>query len=177
MQLLRYIISTAALGSAASAFVAQAKRPAMPRDGRFAFPQHLTINHRDGQGPLSNCDDSSFNGATDSKAPLVKDCVALMAEQLAMGYTKYGIDGFGDPPTWFKIAEHGTCKFSLKPVEGPGWGGDGDSLLWWFGNKDMADLLRDSIAQFEKDGRVAADGRLGCDGVYSGYPLLWKISS
>ena len=54
-----------------------------------------------------------------------------------------------------KIASYGTCAFGLK-----GSGGGSASIIQ-IGNKDIMDLIRDSIAKgLTFDGKVGAKGRM-----------------
>lgn len=100
---------------------------------------------------INDCGDADFVNRSSGGSPKISDC-----EQIAIN-----IDGGG---SWnvgvgfqHQLVQYGTCAFGVK-------GDAGREATFNIGNKDIIDLIRDSIAKFAWNGLVGAEGTMDCEG-------------
>jgi hypothetical protein len=112
----------------------------------------------------NECGPSSFVGNTSGASPKVADCKTIVKN----------ISGGGRWTTTQgesrKLVSFGTCAFSVHNLH------TDPSLVAYVGNRDIIDLINDSIAKFASDGKVGAHGKMKCNGT-PGYKdgMYWQI--
>ncbi|KAK4182421.1 putative necrosis-inducing factor-domain-containing protein, partial [Podospora australis] len=96
----------------------------------------------------NHCGGSSFQGETTGGSPSVNDCNTLRNNIAGDGtWTQAG--GFRE------LAKYGDCKFVIHNYA--------NNNLFYVGNEDIRDIIRDSINQFQSGGRVGATGEMPCN--------------
>ncbi|CAK1362498.1 hypothetical protein CB0940_02263 [Cercospora beticola] len=109
----------------------------------IALPQNA------GNSAGSNmCDASTFNNGADLDIPQAnaKDCTDLVA----------GLDTsqtWSVSKSWARLSTQGTCAFSVRVIAG-----SKDGLV---GGADLADLVNDSVNNFQQSGQVSCKGQFG----------------
>ncbi|OIW34308.1 hypothetical protein CONLIGDRAFT_688063 [Coniochaeta ligniaria NRRL 30616] len=111
----------------------------------------------DGQPPLNNCGDSTFEDHTSDASPLAADCLHI-AKNIDLGGRWHVAAFLGVAGGQHQLVEWGTCAFGVEPV---GYGGTYD-----LGNLDIIDLIDDSVNRFAKlhGGKVGSAGEMRCFG-------------
>ena len=109
-------------------------------------------------GDNNKCGASSINGRTSGGSPSVDDCAWIrdfMGNDANSGH--YEASWPGDLHTngdWTRLQIHGSCVFGIKTRNSNGA---------YVGSTDIRDLIRDAINQAQADGRIGAEGNMGCD--------------
>lgn len=108
---------------------------------RSSFLLHSRDNH---------CGDSTFENRVSSASPSVADCRQL-AENIKSDDTWLTWNGGHTT-----LVKYGSCAFGVE--------GEGFSSLknFYVGNEDIRDLIFDSIARFEWEGKVGSRGVVQC---------------
>lgn len=88
---------------------------------------------------------------TDEHSPLAADCIEL-AHRIS-GEGEWKVSSFLTG-SWHQLVEWGTCAFGCRPPYI-------DSMVM-IGNQDIIDILVDAVRDFERGGRVAAEGKMYC---------------
>lgn len=106
-----------------------------------------------GTGNEDKCGHATFINKSSGGSPLVRDCQCLLDyfQNTKRGY--YTTDLTQYPGGYDRMAWCGTCVFGVRSkniLGGP------------VGNLDARDLIRDSIRMFQWNGRVGAEGEMGC---------------
>ncbi|KAI5804670.1 putative necrosis-inducing factor-domain-containing protein [Peziza echinospora] len=106
---------------------------------------------------VNTCGDSTFVDTTTKYSPKIRDCEAIATQVLKEATFWYSYpEQAPSQGGWDRIEKVGTCVFAVRTTVEEA---DGGSKV---GNTDVADLIRDSIARFGKDEKVAAQGVMKC---------------
>ncbi|KAK1762199.1 putative necrosis-inducing factor-domain-containing protein [Phialemonium atrogriseum] len=119
------------------------------------------------------CGATTWDPKTGTRSPLISDCVAVAAHvaDSATGY--YAVRGFGDDAGTFQgLLYSGSCYFGIRPKTAAD---AGITYAWYIGTQDIQDLIRDSISQFGKKGRVSVEGDMSCKNDESVMDVHWGI--
>ncbi|KAB5566607.1 putative necrosis-inducing factor-domain-containing protein [Coniochaeta sp. 2T2.1] len=116
-------------------------------------------------GPWNLCGISTFENKNSANSPLIDDCLHLADDVLALGNKGY----------WYVLVKpykalvhYGTCVFGLE-------GCCGLDQTFYIGNKDVADIIRDSVQQFGVNGQIGAKGEMGCPSGNNPPTVMWSI--
>lgn len=112
----------------------------------------------------NECGPASFVGNTSGASPKIADCKTIVKN--ISGGGRWTITK-GESR---KLVKFGTCAFSVKDL------GTDASLVEYVGNKDIINLINDSINKFGSNGKVGAHGKMKCNGT-PGYKVgtYWQI--
>ena len=113
--------------------------------------------------PSDECGDSTFHNKSSGGSPLVADCQCLI-DWLRQNNGWFSVSPAGSGFAAF--AHCGTCTFGAhtKNIMGT-----------VIGNTDIADIVQDSIKRFEWEGRVGAEGDMGCYSVLDTARVEWAV--
>ena len=109
---------------------------------------------------VNNCGGSTFVDQTNNNAAKVEDC-QLLLKILEQPFLKSF--GWEVGSTETEILTTDTCTFTSRATARNAKG--------TVGNEDAFDLIRDSIAKYQRNGRVAARGIMPCGGV----EMEWRV--
>lgn len=113
---------------------------------------------------VTKCSGYTYEDETTSASPLVSDCKVLMSN--IAGTTGTWTTGIGPQRT---IPKYGTCKFGVQSV-----GVTGD-VTFNTGSQDVVNIITESIAKYEWEGRVGAKGYMKCDGDAGSQKVKWGL--
>ncbi|KAF9776746.1 hypothetical protein IL306_005037 [Fusarium sp. DS 682] len=115
---------------------------------------------------VSDCGDSTFENHSSGGSPQVSDC-----QQIARNIAGGGTWTVGAGGEHHQLVQYGTCAFGAQ--------GAGSSMnAAHIGNQDIIDLINDSIARFQWEGKVGAAGEMSCEsitGLFDGAKMRWGI--
>lgn len=115
--------------------------------------------------PSDKCGDSTFHNKSTEGSPLVADCECLrdyFRTRDMNGLYSLSKWGFNLAP----LASCGTCTFGAHTS---------NILGASVGNTDAADIIDESIRRFQHDGRVGAEGDMGCSALFETARTEWAI--
>ncbi|KAK6082233.1 hypothetical protein SCUP234_03760 [Seiridium cupressi] len=98
----------------------------------------------------NKCGGTTWNQKTSASSPLARDCSAIvddLAGEETGGVMLSGLRGLST------VRREGTCHFGVEPHDVGGF---------YMGRDDMADLIRDAISMWTKDGKVGGGGVTKC---------------
>lgn len=122
------------------------------RDGQSENPQHQKReDFHAANEPVNNCKESRFDPKTSQGSPTVSDCECLRDyfQKKSGGWTVGRDDKY-----LVQLASCGSCTFGVETD---------NFFSTAVGNQDAADVITDSIAKFAWNGRVGAEGYMGCE--------------
>jgi hypothetical protein len=105
----------------------------------------------------NTCGHSEFRNRTTGSSPLVSDCEVLRSNIAGDG--RWTFTSFTPNK---ELARFGSCRFVVNANF------QGSAVV---GNEDIRDVIRDSIAMFQSNGRVGAEGNMEC----TGNDVWWEI--
>ncbi|KAH6644936.1 hypothetical protein BKA67DRAFT_541932 [Truncatella angustata] len=108
----------------------------------------------------NKCGDTTWDMGTSATSPLASDCDALV-KWMEGGTGGVMLSGLKtDGPNL--VHREGSCSFMVTPESaGP----------FYVGRDDMADLVRDSVARWARDGRVGGGGATRCGDM----SITWSV--
>lgn len=112
------------------------------------------LNYAEGENP-DQCGNSSFKKKTSSGSPSVNDCKAIVAywkkkQGFWVAMSNFDLKVNGD---WTRLVITGTCVFGIKSKN------QRDPRV---GARDISDLTQSSIDMYQSNGKVGAEGNMGC---------------
>jgi hypothetical protein len=113
------------------------------------------------------CGHSTFVDVTSNGSPLVDDCHTIIKNIEGDATTDYTTQVLGKNQR--EIVTHASCHFGVKATKE---GGNADFVV---GGQDVIDIIKESVKQFARDGKVGAKGNMDCNGNIKGQPVLWGI--
>ncbi|KAI1846431.1 hypothetical protein JX265_011890 [Neoarthrinium moseri] len=105
----------------------------------------------DGEQYTNKCGGTTWDVQVSDGSPSAADCSAIV-KYMRQRTGGYFLNGLKDD-IWNTLKSEGGCGFGLKPKS---------RGSFYMGGDDVADLIQDSIAQFEKDGKVGVTGVTQC---------------
>lgn len=110
------------------------------------------------------CGHSTFVDVTSNGSPLVDDCLTIIKNIEGDATTDYTTQVLGKNQR--EIVAHASCHFGVEATKE---GGNADFVV---GGQDAIDIIKESVKQFARDGKVGAKGNMDCNGNIKGKPVL-----
>jgi len=110
---------------------------------------------------LNGCGISSFTSEVSSSSPLSSDCQWLVS---VLAQPFLGSGGWELSGSWSDVLTYDSCAFSARSIRG---------ARATIGNEDAYDLLRDSLRDGARNGRVGARGEMKCGNV----DVEWRVGA
>jgi hypothetical protein len=107
----------------------------------------------------NECGNSSFENETSGGSPLIGDCLQLTNNLSGNG--NWLLANLGQER---QLASYGTCKFIAQAPF---------VHAIHVGDRDVQDLIRDSVNKFGRDGRIGARGLMTCSEGANNEGLVW----
>ena len=112
------------------------------------------------------CGDSTFVDQISEASPTVSDCMQLVKNIAGKDFNHEVENAIG---SHHQLDQYGSCAFGVQAI---GKTGNVDFLI---GNKDMVDIITESVKRFGGSGKVGAMGEVSCEGTTKGQVVEWGI--
>ncbi|THC87565.1 hypothetical protein EYZ11_012987 [Aspergillus tanneri] len=113
------------------------------------------------------CGDLSFEDQTSDASPTVEDCLTIIKNIQGDSSTDWTIQVIGKHQR--ELARHGSCAFGVETTKVNG------NVNFVVGGQDVIDIINESVKRFGADGKVAAKGKMNCNGNIKSQAVLWGI--
>lgn len=112
------------------------------------------------------CGDSTFINKSSEGSPTVADCICVRdyASNNKGSFTINSSDS--DDGSYYPVITCGTCRFGVDTSNFFGTS---------VGNADIRDVMNDAIARFQSNGKIGAEGSMGCDNAFETAGTRWAI--